>query len=124
MNKLRLAACGLDCNECGVYKVVHDRNTAESLISWYRKNGWIDKNDDVYTVVKKDLFCMGCWNEAGVRWCSDCRVKRCCEAKHLNHCGECNGFPCAEYKNWAEECEHNKYGMVNLMCLRSSSRVS
>jgi hypothetical protein len=27
-------------------------------------------------------------------WGGECKVKICCETKHLNHCGECIEFPC------------------------------
>ena len=27
-------------------------------------------------------------------WGGECGVKSCCEAKGLNHCGECPDFPC------------------------------
>ena len=47
MNKLKLAACGIDCNECGSYKVTmeHDIKAAEGLVTWYRGKGWIGKNE-------------------------------------------------------------------------------
>jgi len=38
MNKLKLAACGIACNECASYKVTieQDMNAAERLVEWYR----------------------------------------------------------------------------------------
>nr|SUY21614.1 Protein of uncharacterised function (DUF3795) [Clostridioides difficile] len=27
-------------------------------------------------------------------WGGECKVKTCCESKELNHCGECDTFPC------------------------------
>ena len=43
MNKLKLAACGVDCNECGTYNKEHDIKVAESMVEWYREKGWIKK---------------------------------------------------------------------------------
>lgn len=38
MGKLRMAACGMDCSECGSYKVTmeQDVEAAEALVAWYR----------------------------------------------------------------------------------------
>ena len=49
MEKLGLAACGIDCSECASYKVTmnQDLNAAESLVEWYRGQGWIGQNEGV-----------------------------------------------------------------------------
>ena len=36
MDKLKLAACGVNCAECGTYNKEHDIKAAESLVKWYR----------------------------------------------------------------------------------------
>lgn len=43
---------------------------------------------------KEKVNCKGCINMKGPFWGGTCEVKSCCEAKNLNHCGECESFPC------------------------------
>lgn len=43
---------------------------------------------------KEKVHCTGCLNMKKTFWGGDCQVKVCCESKGLNHCGECDEFPC------------------------------
>ncbi|HKM17326.1 MAG: DUF3795 domain-containing protein [Firmicutes bacterium] len=117
MEKLELAACGIDCNECDIYKAAFDRKAAESLARWFKRQGWIGKDEGVEAIMQKAPYCNGCWNKTGVHWCSDCHLLKCCEGRQFNHCGECGGFPCDEYKKWVGDYEHHKQAMDYLMSI-------
>lgn len=43
---------------------------------------------------KEKVNCKGCLNMLAPFWGGVCEVKKCCEGKQLNHCGECEIFPC------------------------------
>ena len=43
---------------------------------------------------KAEVNCKGCLYIDKPFWGGECEVKSCCEAKGLNHCGECAEFPC------------------------------
>lgn len=43
---------------------------------------------------REESNCKGCLNMKLPFWGQECEVKSCCENKGLNHCGECNNFPC------------------------------
>ncbi len=43
---------------------------------------------------KEKVNCTGCINMKKPFWGGECGVKKCCEDKGLNHCGECSEFPC------------------------------
>lgn len=43
---------------------------------------------------KEQTGCRGCLNMERPFWGGICEVKACCEGKKLNHCGECEMFPC------------------------------
>lgn len=43
---------------------------------------------------KEAVRCTGCATMEKPFWGGECGVKSCCEAKGLNHCGECPDFPC------------------------------
>ena len=127
MDKLKMAACGIDCNECGSYKatVDNDLKTAEGLVAWYRSAGWIGADEGAEAVLSKNPLCKGCWNvddecffKCGCHPGRDFRV--CCTEKGINHCGECGEFPCGHYLDWAnwEGAEHHKKVMEHLLSLR------
>jgi hypothetical protein len=106
MNKLKLAACGIDCNECGLPKAEHDIKAAEGLVAWFRSAGWIEPNGNAEAVQKaiqnKKPYCNGCWENCGWCGCGKVDFRKCCVEKEINHCGECGDFPCESYKDWVE----------------------
>jgi hypothetical protein len=105
MDKMKMAACGIDCSECAEYKVTmeHDLKAAESLVDWFRSRGWIGKNEGAEAVVKKNPLCKGCWSDYRWNGCGGTDFRMCCERKEINHCGECGDFPCESYKGWGHE---------------------
>lgn len=119
MNAMKIAACGIDCNECNLYKAEHDMKAAESLVEWFRNRGWIEKNENAEAVMKKAPFCKGCWDKTDVRWCTDCDLLICCNERKLNHCGECIDFPCEQYKEWANNVEHHEKAKEYLLSLKN-----
>ncbi|MDD4415060.1 MAG: DUF3795 domain-containing protein [Oscillospiraceae bacterium] len=131
MKKLKLAACGIDCNECGSYKVTteHDMQSAELIIDWFKDRGWIGEDDTAEAVVKLAPLCTGCWNversnaflyQHGI--CVDCHYRNCCVEKGINHCGECNDFPCDSYLHFASGHEGHKKAMEYLLSLKQASK--
>lgn len=128
MEKHRLAACGVDCNECASYKVTMERdiNAAELLVDWYRSMGWIGENEGAEAIMEKAPLCKGCWHTPN----DDCFFKCgcgsrdfriCCTEKQINHCGECNEFPCEDYKEFASWHEGHQKAMDYLISLRNNT---
>lgn len=124
MNRLKMAACGIDCNECGQYKVTlqHDMKAAESLVEWFRSRGWIGKDEGAEAVMKKAPLCNGCWDKTGVVFCSSNCLHQCCEERKLNHCGECGDFPCKKYLEWVGNLEHHEKAMEHLLSLKQTHK--
>ena len=125
-NRHKLAACGIDCNECGQYKVTffQDIDSAEGLVPWFRSMDWIKKNDGAEAVLKKSPLCKGCWAISNDRahFCADCFLRKCCEERQLNHCGECGDFPCAEYIKFVGNLDHHKKAMEYLLSLNKNKK--
>ena len=124
MNKPRMAACGIDCSECGTYKVTMfgDLEEAGKMVDFWRYNKWIGPDDGAEAIVKMNPICKGCWDNA------DCIIKGgcgkrdfrvCCNEKQIKHCGECGEFPCEDYKAWASQNEGCRSAMDHLLSLRS-----
>ena len=125
MSKLKMAACGLDCNECSSYKVTmtQDLKAAEQMLPWFRSQGLIEENEGAEAVIKKAPFCTGCWNIANdCYWagCNNCKFRGCCVEKGISHCGECNEFPCERIKEFATQGENKKKAMEYLIALREN----
>lgn len=124
-DRLKIAACGIDCSQCGSYKVTmeNDREAAESLVAWYRNQGWIGQEESADAVLRKNPICKGCWNGS-----EDCFFKcgchpgrdfrACCREKQISHCGECRAFPCGSYLEFVGDLEHHRKAMERLLALR------
>jgi len=125
MEELRMAACGIDCSQCASYKVTmeHDINAAESLVEWYRGQGWIGENEGAEAVMTKVPLCKGCWNVTDDCFfkcgCNKIDFRVCCNKKKISHCGQCRKFPCKYYKQWAGWHEGNEKAMERLLALRN-----
>lgn len=52
---------------------------------------------------KEVVKCMGCPDMEKPFWGGVCEVKSCCEGKELNHCGECQVFPCEMLQNMGKD---------------------
>ena len=121
MNNLRLAACGVNCIECGTYNKAHDLKAAKSMVEWYMAKGWTGKNEGAEAVQKNPPFCKGCWVEKPAAYYSkDCHIRLCCEKKGINHCGDCGEFPCEPYKEWVDNLDHHKKAMEYLLSLKAN----
>ena len=130
MDKLKMAACGVDCNVCGQYKVTaqQDMKAAEGLVDWYRSQGWIGKDEGAEVVMAKAPLCKGCWNTTDDCFfkcgCGSIDFRICCKERQISHCGECGEFPCKEYKEFASGPEHHKTAFNYLSSLRTKPKVA
>lgn len=114
MDKHKLAACGIDCNDCGQYKVTfyQDRKSAELLAPWFRGQGWIGRDEGAEAVLQRTPLCKGCWSD--FCFCTNNCLRPCCVEKRINNCGECVSFPCEKYIDWVDGLEHHKKAMEHL----------
>lgn len=60
--------------------------------------------------------CQGCISIDSPFWGKVCAVKVCCEEKKLNHCGECNDFPCGMLNQFSFDKEEGDDGERILQC--------
>ena len=101
MDKEKLiAACGLYCGACEMYRAVHDKDEAkiDRLVKAFNAAG--------FKVTREDIECDGCL--AGGRltpWCKECTMKNCPEHKNDNGiCSpECKDFPCKTLSDFSRE---------------------
>ena len=124
MDKLRMAACGIDCTVCGSYRATmeNDMEAAEGLVEWYRSAGWIGRDEGAEAVLAKNPLCKGCWDSTPDCFfkcgCNNRDFRACCDDKRIKHCGECAAFPCGDFKTWASWHEGCQSAMDRLLALR------
>ena len=78
-----VSPCGLYCGVCGIRKATmeQDRELKEKL-------------SKVYGVSTSEIHCHGCRSDQVFVYCRSCPIKSCAEAKKLEGCYQCGGFPC------------------------------
>lgn len=65
---------------------------------------------------RQQVGCSGCVSISKPFWGESCKVKSCCEEKHLNHCGECEDFPCSLLNEFAYDQEQGDDGKRIAQC--------
>ncbi len=112
MNKENLiAACGLYCGACEMYRAYHDNNEAkqQSLVKAFNSRGG---NFSI-----KDLECDGCL--AGGRlspWCRQCNIKSCAKRRpgEAICSSACPDFPCQQLIEFEKQMPHHAEVIDNL----------
>jgi Protein of unknown function (DUF3795) len=90
-----IAACGLDCSACNLFLAKVDAPAAESLVGWFRQEGWLKVDEGAKEIMSRGPYCLGCHGDRSVQWSGDCWIRKCCvEEKHLRFCSECQELPC------------------------------
>ena len=123
----RLAACGIDCTQCGSYKVTmyKDMEAAAQLVLWYRSQGWIGEDEGAEAVMRKNPLCKGCWDSTEDCFfncgCGRVDFRLCCTQKEILHCGQCNEFPCEAYIEWVSMHDHHEKAMEYLQTIKKAS---
>ena len=96
------------------------------MAGWFRGQGWIDEYEGAEAVMKKAPLCKGCWNITNdCFWSCGCGSRDfriCCIEKQINHCGECDDYPCEQYKEWVGWHESHEKAMEYLLSLRANGR--
>jgi len=104
-----LASCGIYCPECS-FKVAYETQNRAHLTA-------MPKAFDKFKNLDLDQFnCEGCTPE---NKSADCRIKQCAMARKLEHCGQCDEFPCALINNFAADGKpHHKKAKEHLEYVR------
>lgn len=59
--------------------------------------------------------CKGCALEKEIPW-GECEIKVCCERKGLDHCGQCEEFPCEVLRQFSYDKTHGDNGLRIEQC--------
>jgi len=107
-----MAYCGLDCEKCEAFKATQNNDDAlraKVAADWSKMFNVQVKADDVN--------CTGCRSDGiKVFYCDRmCNVRKCAAKKSLDHCGQCESYPC-DYLN--EIFSYSEVPKANLEALR------
>jgi hypothetical protein len=106
MDRDMIAACGLDCEACEIRRVPFDPQAAESVVAWFKSQGWLAESEGVSQVLERSMYCTGCQGDRSLHWSADCWILQCCvDERKLRHCSECELFACDRLVDWASQNE-------------------
>ena len=92
---LSLAICGIDCTICPLRIADSNTQAAQSLVGWFKNEGWLKEDEGVSELMQRGPYCRGCRGDRSVHWSSSCQFLSCCiDEKQLHNCSECQDFPC------------------------------
>jgi len=85
-----MAVCGLDCGPCEIRLAPFDPKAAQSVVTWFKKMGWLKESEGIAQVIERKMYCSGCRGDRSIHWSPDCVLLRCCvDERGLEHCGQC-----------------------------------
>jgi hypothetical protein len=115
-----LAPCGIDCSCCELFLAANDEQAAQSLVPWFRSQGWLKPNEGAAEIMQRGPYCDSCRGDQSVQWSGDCRIRECCvDRRGLNSCGDCADLPCAALITWSQEAAHHAQALNRLRSMRA-----
>lgn len=103
-----IAYCGLYCGACS-FKLAHDTNEMGHLLC-------MPARYDPHKGAMPE-FCPGCRLE---NQCGPCGIRDCARAKSLDHCGQCDAFPCQRLIDFnGDGASHHAESIANLESLNT-----
>jgi hypothetical protein len=110
-----IAVCGLDCGPCDIRRAPNEPDAAQSIVAWYKKEGWLKEDEGIAEVVELGIYCKGCRGDRSVHWSPDCWILKCCvDDKGHEFCHECVSFPCERLSEWAKQSDDYSQALQRL----------
>ncbi|WP_346920183.1 DUF3795 domain-containing protein [Clostridium sp. UBA7339] len=90
---MNITRCGYCCDLCKAFEPNIKENDQRKELS----KAWKDYYE--LDILAEDIHCDGCRCEKENRKLIDtnCPVRKCVIEENLNHCGECNKYPCSTF---------------------------
>ncbi|HNX27568.1 MAG TPA: DUF3795 domain-containing protein [Phycisphaerae bacterium] len=90
------APCGIDCENCDMYRAACDKEFAEFMAADWRNSGHPGADASWFT-------CKGCNSESSMLWSENCTIRDCVREKGIENCSRCSSFPCDRLTNFAND---------------------
>lgn len=107
-DKWVISVCGLNCAKCDIYEASHgNEKLCNEILEWFKKK----RNK---TLKPEQITCEGCKGPLNAHWSSDCKMLLCAKNKGLQHCFQCEDFPCATVNEFTSDgVSHHKRTVEN-----------
>jgi len=117
---IKIAPCGLICNDCPLFLVPYDEKAAKEVLNWFKKECWYKENQKIEDIIINEDYCEGCRSSRkSLHWSPECEILKCCINKRdLNFCYECSEFPCKTYNEWIARGKKYRDAFENLKHLK------
>jgi hypothetical protein len=94
-----IAACGLVCTDCDMFKLPIDKAVQDKIIPYFKRKTLLKENEGIETIIEKGMYCKGCNVDKEVFWSKECKIAACCkDVRMLENCSQCPKFPCPKLK--------------------------
>jgi hypothetical protein len=114
-----VAVCGLDCGVCPLRTAHVDPAMAGRLVGWFRDQDWLKAEEGVTELMARGPYCSGCRGDRSVHWSANCWILHCCaDDKGLDHCYQCDAFPCPRLEMWADGSQEYTQALERLHVMR------
>ena len=118
---VEIAACGLDCGACPIRRMPFDSDAAAGVVAWFKKEGWLKEDEGVADALERSMYCKGCHGDRSIHWNAECWILQCCvDERKLNHCSECDVFPCDRLQEWSGQRESYGEALQRLRNMREN----
>ena len=100
----QIAACGLDCRICPLRAVTFRAGAPLTVVELLLRSGTTANEERALrSLLHQRLLCPTCRGGHALHWTEDCHIRKCCiDDRGLEHCSECECFPCRHLNDWAE----------------------
>ena len=101
-----------------------DEAAAQSLVGWFRQEGWLKEQEGPREIMQRGPYCNGCHGDRSVQWSGDCEIRACCvDAKHHTFCSECDSFPCNRLTEFGKRGPKYAAALERLTVMRKTNQA-
>ena len=119
-----IAVCGIDCEACPLYRASFDPEAAQSLVGWFRGEGWLPAKGGAREIMEGAPYCLGCRSDRTKHWSANCGLLTCCvDEKGLDSCHECDAFACEQLTAWAQKAPKYARALERLQAMRDEAKA-
>lgn len=103
-----ISVCGLNCARCDIFQAGHGNlKLRKEILEWFKKT----RNE---TLEPEQINCDGCRNSLNSHWSSDCEMMLCAKKRGIQHCFQCDDFPCTAVNKFSsDDISHHKKTVEN-----------
>jgi len=93
----KISVCGLNCVKCDIYQAHHgNKKLRDEILEWFRK-----KRNEI--LQPEQIRCEGCSGSLEVHWSPDCKMMLCAREQRVQHCFQCEDFPCTKVNEFSSD---------------------